>query len=161
MPKKNIFNKKVPFPLYKKIISLVPICCVDAVFKAGVKVFLFKRTYEPAKNEWWFVGGRVLKNESFRNAVLRKVKEEVGVEVDILRMIGVYETFFDRSRFDTKKRKVSTHSINVCFVVEPKDKEFKFRLNEEYGSYRTITEIDKNFHPYIKKVLRDSGLNLG
>lgn len=161
MLRKSFFNKKkIPLQLYRKIVSIMPICCVDAIFKSGNKVFLFKRAYEPAKNKWWLIGGRILKGESLRGAVIRKVKEEAGVDVRILKMIGVYETFFPISRFDSNNSKKGTHTISICFVVEPKKNNFKFRLNEEYSGYKTITKLNKNLHPYIKKVLMDSGLNL-
>jgi colanic acid biosynthesis protein WcaH len=156
MWKKNISNRKIPLTLYKKIISHMPICCVDIVFKVDKKVYLFKRAYEPAKNKWWLIGGRVLKGESLREAVIRKVKEEVGIDVKILKKIGVYETFFYTNRFDTKKKKSGTHSISICFVVEPKNRNFTFKLNEEYLKYKIIKSIYKNLNPYVIKVLRDS-----
>ena len=158
MPRKNIFDsKKIPLGLYKKFVSLMPICCVDIVFRADGKLHLFKRAYEPAKNEWWIIGGRVLKGELLRDAAIRKVKEEVGVNGKIINMIGIYETFFNTSRFNAKN-KSNTHSLSVCFLVEPKKKNFKLKLNEEYTDFKTIEKIDKNLHPYIRSVLRDSGV---
>lgn len=136
----------------------MPICCVDAVFNVGKKVYLFKRTYEPAKNEYWLIGGRILKGESLKDSVIRKAKEEVGVDVEIIRMVGLYENFFKISRFDTKKKKYGAHAISVCFLVEPKNKDFKLSFNDEYFDYKIITKNDKNLHPYIQAVLRDSGV---
>lgn len=133
----------------------MPICCVDAVFKVGKKVYLFKRAYDPAKNEWWVIGGRILKGEYLNDAVIRKVKEEIGVDVKIVSIIGVYENFFRTNRFDTKKKN-GTHSISICFLVEPKKKNFKLNFNEEYTDCKILTKIDKNLHPYVQTVLRDS-----
>ncbi|MBI2559335.1 NUDIX hydrolase [Candidatus Woesearchaeota archaeon] len=157
MSRKNTFDsKKITLELYKKFVSLMPICCVDIVFKSGKKVYLFKRAYEPAKNEWWVVGGRVLKGEKLGNAARRKIKEEIGVDAKIESVIGVYETFLKANRFDTKD-KSGIHSISVCFLAEPKKKNFRLKLNEEYTGWKTIEKIDKNLHPYIQSVLRDSG----
>ncbi len=136
----------------------MPICCVDAVFKAGEKVFLFKRAYEPAKDEWWVIGGRILKGERLNDAVIRKVKEEVGVDVKIVCMIGIYETFFKTSRFNTNNKKNGTHSISICFLVKPKNQNFKFNLNDEYTDCKIITKNDKKLHPYVQTVLRDCGV---
>lgn len=158
MLKKNILNNnKIPMSLYKKIVGLMPICCVDIIFKVGKKVYLFKRRYEPAKNKWWLIGGRVLKGESLKNAAIRKVKEEIGVDARILKNVGTYEAFFATTRFDEKHKKSGAHSIVVCFVVEPKKKKFVLKLNEEHSKYKTIENIDKKLHPYVKTVLRDSG----
>ena len=157
MLRRNTFDsKKIPLGLYKKFVSLMPICCVDIVFKAKKKVYLFKRAYEPAKNGWWFVGGRILKGEKLRDAARRKVNEEIGVDAKIASMIGVYETFLKANRFDTID-KSGTHSISICFLAEPREKNFRLKLNEEYTGWKTIEKIDKNLHPYIRSVLRDSG----
>ena len=141
----------------------MPIPCIDVVLKSGKKVFLFKRAYEPAKNKWWFVGGRILRDETFEQAIKRKVKEEVGVDVNVVKMIGTYEEFFTTSRFDVNKknkRKSGTHTLSICFVAEPKRKDFKLMLNDEYSDYKIISKIEKNLDPYIKGVLKDSGLKL-
>ena len=158
MLRKNILNnEKIPLALYKKFVSLMPVCCVDAVLKVGEKVFLFKRAYEPAKNKWWLIGGRILKGERLNDAVIRKIKEEISVDAKIISRVGVYENFFRVSRFG-KKEKRGTHNISICFLVKPKKKNFKLNLNEEYTDYRTITKIDKNLHPYVQTVLRDCGV---
>ena len=157
--KKNFSkNKKIPAGLYKKIVSLMPICCVDLVFWSRSKVYLFKRAYAPAKNEWWIIGGRILKGEKIKDAVARKAKEEIGVDIKIRKMIGVYEAFFGTNRFDTKTEKSGAHSISLCFLVESKEKRFKLILNGEYKDHKAISRIDKNLHPLIQTVLEDSGV---
>jgi len=164
MQKKSIFSKgSIPLPLYKKILGLMPICCVDMILKVGSKVILFKRAYEPAKNEWWLIGGRVNKWEKLRDAAIRKAKEEVGIDVKIIKTVGTYEIFFPVNRFDAKnikKEEKGTHTIAICFIVKPKKKDFKLKLNNEYTRYKAITKIENNFHPYIKTALKDSGINL-
>jgi len=158
MKKKYISeSKSIPKGLYKKFVSLMPICCVDMVFWSEGKVYLFKRAYAPAKNKWWLVGGRILKGEKLKDAVVRKAKEEIGINIKIRKMIGVYEAFFSANRFDTQAKKYGSHSISICFLVEPKGKNFKLRLNGEYKGYKAINKIDKNLHPLIQTVLEDSG----
>lgn len=163
MKRKSTYKEFIPLALYRKIVELMPIPCVDVVFKAGSKVFLFMRAYEPAKGKWWLVGGRILRNETFEQAVIRKMKEEIGVDAKVGRMIGTYEEFFANSRFDnesgkTGNGKTGTHTLSICFVAEPKNRNFKLRLNDEYDGYRTIDRIEENLEPYIKNVLKDSGV---
>ena len=122
------------------------------------KVYLFKRAYNPAKGKWWIVGGRILKGEKMEDAAARKAKEEIGVEVKIKKMIGVYEAFFSASRFDTRTQKHGAHSISICFLAEPKSRNFKFRLNDEYSGYKAISRIERKLDPMIRKVLIDSCL---
>jgi|SRR3989338_2125603 len=164
MRKKSISSKgNIPLLLYKKILGLMPIPCVDLVFKSGNDVYLFKRSYEPAKNEWWLVGGRINRWETFEEAAVRKAKEEIGVDVKIIKIIGVYEIFFPVNRFDAKSiktRQKGTHTIAIDFLVEPKHKDFKLSLNEEYKGYKIVKKIDDSLHPYVKKVLKDARLSL-
>lgn len=163
MRKRSIYSAKIPPSLYRKIVESMPVPCVDVVLKSGSRVFLFKRAYEPAKNKWWLIGGRILRGETFEEAVKRKVKEEVGIDAKVLKMIGVYEEFFVRSRFDgnaesKKNKNDGTHTLSICFVAEPIKKDFGFTLNEEYGDYKSIHKIEKGLDPYVKRVLRDSGI---
>ena len=156
MKKRNISSKNnIPSGFYKKILQSMPICCVDMVLKSSNKIYLFKRTYEPVKGEWWFLGGRVFKGESLKDAVLRKAKSEAGIDVKIKKQIGTYESFFNKNRFSTKKNRNSTHSIAVCYLVEPKTKNFKLKLNDEHTDYMTITKIGNDLHPYVRQILRD------
>jgi len=157
MKRKNSF-KKIPSSLYQKIVDSVPICCVDIVLKSGKNIFLFKRSYEPAKGEWWLIGGRILKGERIENAVKRKVMEEVGIEINIVKKIGVYESFFDKNRFSTNKKKSSTHSIAVCYLVKPKNPNFIVTMNEEFLDFKKITKSFNGMHSYVKKILRGAKL---
>lgn len=158
MSRRFTFNKNIDVELYREILKVMPICCVDALFKAGSKVYLFKRAYEPEKGTWWLVGGRLYRGEHLKDAIIRKAKEEIGVAVKIKKLIGVYENFFPVNRFDanSNSKVKGTHSISVCYLAEPKSKNFKFRLNEEYNGCKIIKRIEKGFHPYVRKVLEDS-----
>ena len=52
------------------------------------EILLAKRAREPKKGQWDVVGGFVEVGESLEKALQREVKEELGVEVDILDFIG-------------------------------------------------------------------------
>jgi len=45
---------------------------------------------QPATGEWWFAGGRSQREESINEALLREVKEEIGLEILSQRLINVY-----------------------------------------------------------------------
>lgn len=147
-------KNKIPEELYKEILENMPICCVDAVVVYNNKVLMIYRNIEPCKNQWCFPGGRIYKNEKMKEAVTRKVLEETGLEVKIIKKIGVYETMFNRGPFDDLKTGV--HTTNIPFLVKPLYKDFKIKLDKTSSDYKWINKIDKDFHPYIKKVLKDS-----
>ncbi|MBI1936252.1 NUDIX domain-containing protein [Candidatus Woesearchaeota archaeon] len=160
MQKKNISVKHIPAQLYRKIVAMMPICCVDGILKSGKNVYLFKRSRAPAKNQWWAVGGRIFKWETFKEAMLRKAKEEIGIKVKITKQIGTYEAFFGTGYFESsgQKTKKGAHTISVCFVIEPEYRMFRLKPNDEYSAYKRISKVENNFNPYIKRLLNDSGV---
>jgi len=54
-------------------------------------ILLVKRDREPAKGQWSLPGGRVELGESLREAIVREVREETGIDVDVDGLIGVAE----------------------------------------------------------------------
>jgi 8-oxo-dGTP diphosphatase len=57
------------------------------------KILLVKRGTVPFRGYWALPGGRVEKEETIQEAVIREVKEETGLEVEIIRKIGEYHEF--------------------------------------------------------------------
>ena len=140
---------------YSKILDLMPICCVDLIVKQEKQVLLVLRENKPAKNVWSFPGGRIFKGEKLEEAVLRKAKQEIGIDVKILSKIGVYETIFKEANF--KNVNSGTHTINIVFIVEP-IKDFKIKLDPTHSKLKWVNKIDNSLYPYVKGVLTDSGV---
>lgn len=91
----------------------LPILCVDVVLRnPRGKYLLVKRANAPKKDQWWVVGGRVLKGETLEEAVVRKVKEETGITVTSLLHIGYFETVADTNPFDLP---FPYHAVSVVF----------------------------------------------
>lgn len=149
-----MLQNKINDAEYKKILENMPICCVDVVICHCNKILLVHRNNEPAKNEWWFPGGRVYKNETLEETAIRKAYEEVGVKVQIVKNIGVYESMFSKGPYNDLKSGV--HTINIHFLVKPTLENYKIKIDDTSSDYRWIDKIDKNLHPYVKKVLKDS-----
>lgn len=57
----------------------MPVTCVDLIVIHKNKFLLGKRMNKPLKNNWCFPEGRILKDESFDQAIYRKAKEETGL----------------------------------------------------------------------------------
>jgi colanic acid biosynthesis protein WcaH len=85
----------LPHEEYKKLLSAIPIVCVDClVVNENEEYLLVKRANPPLKGEYWVPGGRLYKNERMLDAVHRKMREEVGIGVDVVTILGILE-FFD------------------------------------------------------------------
>lgn len=94
----------IPEPLYRQILDVLPIACVDVVLRVeseGGQCLLVRRANEPLQGEWWVVGGRLLHGESAVDAAIRKTTEEVGVTLapGDLRFLGYYEDRYKRNAF--------------------------------------------------------------
>ncbi len=55
------------------------------------EVLLIKRGIEPGRGKWGLPGGFVEKDESPSQAILREIREEIGVEGKVEGLIGVYQ----------------------------------------------------------------------
>lgn len=146
---------RIPDELYKEILENMPICCVDVIIHRDNEVLLIYRKEEPVKDTWWTPGGRVLKNEPLREAVKRKMKEELGIDVDIEKSIGAYELMFDTGIYPDLE--TGTHGITNLFLVKPKN-DISITLDDTSEEYRWVDKVEDDFHPYLKKFLKDSNI---
>lgn len=145
----------IPEKLYAQIRENMPIPCMDFVLYHKGKVLLTQRTQEPAKGQWWVQGGRIFKHETFAQALQRLAKREIGSEIKIIRQIGAYEFHSDAANFDVK---TGTHDVAVVYLAAPKDENVFISLDETHSKFKWVEEIDTDLHPYVKSVLKDSGV---
>lgn len=125
--------------------------CVDICVHYEDRVLLIKRNTEPAKNEWWFPGGRIFKGETLRDCAIRKAKEEVGINDCEYHYCGHLHT--SETQFPSGPNNIPIHSINVCIYLIL-NKMVDVKLDKYSISYKWVDEIDEKLHPYIKEVLR-------
>ena len=102
----------IPAKLYKKIVELVPIVCVDVIIFYKGKFVLVKRATEPLKGKWWIVGGRAYKGESSLKTAKRKMQEEVGLKSSSIRLYGIYEDHYKKSVWG-----IPTSSVSIVYMA--------------------------------------------
>lgn len=139
---------------YKKILESIPIPCVDIIIVRNNKIFMVKRKNNPAKGEWWMPGGRILKNESLEAAAIRKSYEETGLNVKIIKPLIFEETIFDEPSIEGVKS--GAHTVNVSFLAEARSNGEK--IDEQSSDYKWADKIEKEWPPYVKKVVAASGV---
>ena len=61
------------------------------LFDAGSRLLLIERGRPPALGLWTIPGGRVKTGEPLREACHREVREETGVEIELLDFVTVFE----------------------------------------------------------------------
>jgi 8-oxo-dGTP diphosphatase len=80
----------------------------------AARVLLVKRRFEPLAGQWSLPGGAVDVGETLEACVIREIREETGLEVEVGRVIEV----FDRIMHDAEGR-VEYHYVLVDYVCRP------------------------------------------
>lgn len=97
-----------------------PLVGVGAVIKKNDSVLLVKRKHEPGKDLWSIPGGLVELGETVQEAVKREVKEETGLEVEVIKLIDVIDNIIR-----DEENKVRFHYVLIDFLVSIKGGECK------------------------------------
>ena len=138
-------NKKsafIPDKQYNQIMKVMPIVSVEAVIMIDDGLLLLRRKNEPAKDEWWFPGGRIRKGESLKQALHREVKEETGLQVSTQKLINVYSRVFPER-----------HDITIVYLC--KCKKGEITLNDEHSEYMLFKDNCMDLHPCLIEVIQD------
>ena len=145
-------HSNIPTEIYSEIHQRMPIVCVDCVVVYEGKVLLIKRKREPMKDQWWFPGGRLLKDERISDAVSRIVKAETSVSICKPISLGFDETIFKADPFGHNE---GTHTVNFVFAANISHLSMmRVVLDENHLDHGTFSfdEIYKsNMHPYVKR----------
>jgi 8-oxo-dGTP diphosphatase len=86
-----------------------PLLTVDALIIYEEKIVLIKRKNLPYEGMFALPGGFVDIGETVEEAVVREAKEETNLDIDIVRLLGVYSD---------PKRDPRGHTVSVCFIAE-------------------------------------------
>jgi 8-oxo-dGTP diphosphatase len=90
-----------------------PLLAVDAVIFFGRDLVLIKRDNPPYQGSYALPGGFVEVGESTEDAVRREAKEETGLEIEILGLVGVYSD---------PDRDPRGHVVSVSYLAEGRGK---------------------------------------
>jgi 8-oxo-dGTP diphosphatase len=91
-----------------------PFVGVGAVIVNDDRVVLIKRRYEPLAGRWSLPGGTVEVGETLEECLVREMREETGLDVEVGPVIEV----FDRITRDDSGR-VQYHFVLVDYVCRP------------------------------------------
>jgi len=99
-----------------------PVLTVDVLIRRNDGYVLIKRKNEPYRGRWAIPGGLVEYGEKVEQAAMREAKEETGLEVKLIRLVGVYSD---------PARDPRGHYISIAYLAEAVSGELKAATDAE------------------------------
>ena len=131
LPGKGTINRE-----YRDIHRRIPILCHDAFVRYKDGFLLVKRKDEPAKDEWYPVGGRVERGYPVEQSLIRKVKSEVGLDISNIQLIGIARAYFKSDPFN---HNFGTDTPTLVYFA---DGSGEIKLDNHHLDYRIVKNQD-------------------
>ena len=131
--------------------EIYPQVAVGAVVFKDDCVLMVKRSKPPAKGSWAVPGGKIRPGETMQQALVREIKEETGLDIQVGDIIYV----FDVIQRD-EKNEITFHYVIIDFLCELKGGQLKAgddALDVKWISRQDIKEI--NINEKTKTMLKD------
>ena len=92
-----------------RFVPVTPLLTVDALILYDKKIVLIRRLNPPYQNQFALPGGFVEVGETVEAATLREAKEETGLEIELIKLLGVYSE---------PSRDPRGHTVTVCYLAK-------------------------------------------
>ncbi|KUO42115.1 MAG: hypothetical protein APU95_03895 [Hadesarchaea archaeon YNP_N21] len=130
-----------------------PMAGVGALITRDGKVLLIKRRYEPGEGKWSIPGGLIELGERAEEAVKREVKEEIGLEVEVERLIDSADIIVREGE------RIKYHFVLLGFLCKPTSGNLK--PNQEVmdvGWFSSDELMDLDITRTAKDILQKVGI---
>lgn len=108
---------------------------MGAVIFEDNKVLLSKRKIDPNKGSWDIPGGFIDPGETAHQALKREIKEELGVDIEIRKLIGFFPDTYGQKK---------TPTLNIFFYVKLKNKNFLPADDVQELKWFALNKLPKN-----------------
>ena len=128
-----------------------PMVGVGAIIVQDGKILIVRRGSEPGKGKWSVPGGLVELGETVEQAVVREVREECGLDVEVDRLIDIV----DSMTFD-KNGRLKYHFIILDFFVKIKGGKLRPGDDAKEALWVPLEEVEnydltKTFKEFLKR----------
>lgn len=138
---------------FKSIIESTPLVSIDLCLICNGQILFGKRNNEPLRGRWFTPGGRIHKNETWQDALLRIARLELGlrdIALEDLILMGIWDHFYKNSAFD---QNISTHYVNLPHYSEVESKP-QIILDDQHSEFKwfdlSMVANGRKFHPYMR-----------
>lgn len=128
-----------------------PLVGIGAVIVQDGKILLVKRASEPDKGKWSVPGGLVELSEKLEKTVIREVKEETNLDVEVVRLIDAVDNIV----LDLN-RKLRFHFVILDYLTELKGGSLQSSSDVTDAKWVRIEEAEdydltKTFREFLKR----------
>jgi len=140
-------SRPQPFSLkeFESIYSRVPRLCVDLVIKTEEGILLTLRKKNGWIDQWHLPGGTVYMYESVTDTINRVAMEELGIELEVIKMLGYLEYPTE------KKERGYGYSVALSFLCRPLTT--KIVLDDQVDDCKFFKELPENTIAETKEFL--------
>jgi len=128
-----------------------PLVGIGAVIVQDGKILLVKRASEPDKGKWSVPGGLVELSEKLEKTVIREVKEETNLDVEVVRLIDAVDNIV----LDIN-RKLRFHFVILDYLTQLKGGSLQSSSDVTDAKWVRIEEAEdydltKTFREFLKR----------
>lgn len=127
-----------------------PALTVDTIIVEDNKIVLIKRLNNPYKDHWAIPGGFVEYGEKVEDAAVREAKEETGLDIELIKLVGVYSD---------PNRDPRGHTVTVAYLAKIIGGTIKSDSDAKDAIFIDINDL-KNMKLAFdhNNILKDSGI---
>ena len=149
-------TKFLPDKVFSKIIEHAPLISIDLCIVHQGKILLGKRNNPPTRNFYFAPGGRIYKNEPWKDAMHRIAKDELGLDIQVCdcQLMGIWDHFYEDSIIDDD---ISTHYVNMPYYFEVSTVP-NFSLDSQHSELSRFElyscQSNDMIHPYTQNYIQ-------
>ena len=145
-------SKPLTYEEFTNIYSKVPRVNVEVILLTEGGVVLTKRSIEPCLGQWHIPGGTIYMDEAPEDTVIRVAEEELGVQVEVIRLVGAI------TYPDIRKQGYFGWPVGLAYEVKLISGELRGSYQgEEVGTFEKLPDnmikdqvkFIKNFYPKL------------
>lgn len=131
-----------------------PLVGVGVLIRDGDRYLMVKRGAEPDAGLWSIPGGLVEVGEGTSDAAVREAKEETGLDVDIMEVLGVVDKIVR-----DEDRRVKYHFVIIDYLAEARDGSMRAASDALEARWVNAEEItDYELTPTLVELMKRVGI---